>query len=81
MDRLFRERKLRELMLMYKQKAAYNSDMASRYQSAQTRLRRFEVNLLVSHASDETGPESLFSLRSKSKTSWPILQPFGTRTT
>ncbi|WP_091608816.1 ABC-F family ATP-binding cassette domain-containing protein [Micromonospora mirobrigensis] len=34
--------KLRELMLMYKQKAAYNSDMASRYQSAQTRLRRFE---------------------------------------
>jgi sulfate-transporting ATPase len=34
--------KLRQLMLMYKQKAAYNSDMASRYQSAQTRLRRFE---------------------------------------
>jgi ATPase subunit of ABC transporter with duplicated ATPase domains len=34
--------KLRALMLMYKQKAAYNSDMASRYQSAQTRLRRFE---------------------------------------
>jgi ATPase subunit of ABC transporter with duplicated ATPase domains len=34
--------KLRELMLMYKQKASYNSDMASRYQSAQTRLRRFE---------------------------------------
>jgi ATPase subunit of ABC transporter with duplicated ATPase domains len=34
--------KLRELMLMYKQKAAYNSDMASRYQAAQTRLRRFE---------------------------------------
>ncbi|GIM92680.1 ABC-F family ATP-binding cassette domain-containing protein [Paractinoplanes toevensis] len=34
--------KLRELMFMYKQKAAYNSDMASRYQSAQTRLRRFE---------------------------------------
>src|SRR3954462_6673976 len=34
--------KLRELVLMYKQKAAYNSDMASRYQSAQTRLRRFE---------------------------------------
>ncbi|MFB9237444.1 ATP-binding cassette domain-containing protein [Plantactinospora siamensis] len=34
--------KLRELMLMYKQKAAYNSDMASRYQSAQTRLRKFE---------------------------------------
>ncbi len=34
--------KLRALMLMYKQKAAYNSDMASRYQSATTRLRRFE---------------------------------------
>ena len=34
--------KLRQLMLMYKQKAAYNSDMASRYQSAQTRLRKFE---------------------------------------
>jgi len=27
---------------MYKQKAAYNSDMASRYQSAQTKLRKFE---------------------------------------
>ena len=35
-------RKLRELMLMYKNKAAYNSDMASRYQAAQTRLARFE---------------------------------------
>ncbi|MEJ3746123.1 ATP-binding cassette domain-containing protein [Actinomycetes bacterium KLBMP 9797] len=34
--------KLRELMLMYKQKAAYNSSMASRYQAAQTRLRKFE---------------------------------------
>ncbi|WP_030436530.1 ABC-F family ATP-binding cassette domain-containing protein [Actinoplanes subtropicus] len=34
--------KLREQMLMYKQKAAYNSDMASRYQSAQTKLRKFE---------------------------------------
>ncbi len=34
--------KLRSLMLMYKQKAAYNSDMASRYQAAQTRLRTFE---------------------------------------
>ncbi|NUT20109.1 MAG: ABC-F family ATP-binding cassette domain-containing protein [Hamadaea sp.] len=34
--------KLRQLMLMYKQKAAYNSDMASRYQSAMTRLRKFE---------------------------------------
>jgi ATPase subunit of ABC transporter with duplicated ATPase domains len=34
--------KLRALMLMYKQKAAYNSAMASRYQAALTRLRRFE---------------------------------------
>jgi ATPase subunit of ABC transporter with duplicated ATPase domains len=34
--------KLRELMLMYKQKAAYNSGMAARYQAATTRLRRFE---------------------------------------
>jgi ATPase subunit of ABC transporter with duplicated ATPase domains len=34
--------KLRELVLMYKQKAAYNSGMASRYQAAQTRLRKFE---------------------------------------
>src|SRR3712207_3888003 len=29
-------------MLMYKQKAAYNSGLASRYQAAQTRLRKFE---------------------------------------
>lgn len=35
-------RKLRELVLTYKQKASYNSDMASRYHSAQTRLARFE---------------------------------------
>jgi ATPase subunit of ABC transporter with duplicated ATPase domains len=34
--------KLRAQMLMYKQKAAYNSDMASRYQAAQTRLKKFE---------------------------------------
>ena len=34
--------KLRALMLMYKQKAAYNDSMASRYQAAVTRLRRFE---------------------------------------
>ncbi|WP_150252508.1 ATP-binding cassette domain-containing protein [Nocardiopsis deserti] len=34
--------KLRALVVTYKQKAAYNSDMASRYQSARTRLRRFE---------------------------------------
>ncbi|MFG3342334.1 ABC-F family ATP-binding cassette domain-containing protein [Glycomyces sp. NPDC048151] len=35
-------KKLRELMLMYKAKAAYNSDMASRYRAAQTRLQKFE---------------------------------------
>lgn len=34
--------KLRDLMLRYKAKAAYNADMASQYQAAQTRLRRFE---------------------------------------
>ena len=34
--------KLRELMLMYKVKAAYNSDLASRYQAAKTRLAKFE---------------------------------------
>lgn len=34
--------KLRELVLMYKQKAAYNDGMASRYHAAQTRLRKFE---------------------------------------
>ncbi|MBN9613244.1 MAG: ABC-F family ATP-binding cassette domain-containing protein, partial [Actinobacteria bacterium] len=34
--------KLRALVLMYKEKAAYNSDMTSRYRAAQTRLARFE---------------------------------------
>ena len=34
--------KLRTLVQMYKQKAAYNSDMTSRYRAAQTRLARFE---------------------------------------
>jgi ATPase subunit of ABC transporter with duplicated ATPase domains len=34
--------KLKALVRMFKQKAAYNSDMSSRYQAAQTRLRRFE---------------------------------------
>ncbi len=33
--------KLRALVLMYRQKAAYNSDMATRYQAAQTRFQRF----------------------------------------
>ncbi|MCV2393129.1 ATP-binding cassette domain-containing protein [Actinotalea sp. M2MS4P-6] len=34
--------KLRNLVAMYKQRAAYNDGMASRYQAAQTRLRKFE---------------------------------------
>jgi ATPase subunit of ABC transporter with duplicated ATPase domains len=34
--------KLKALVLMYKLKAAYNDAMASRYQAAQTRLRKFE---------------------------------------
>ncbi|WP_043346736.1 ABC-F family ATP-binding cassette domain-containing protein [Beutenbergia cavernae] len=34
--------KLKALMLLYRQKASYNSDMAARYQAATTRLRKFE---------------------------------------
>ncbi|MGC5626870.1 ABC-F family ATP-binding cassette domain-containing protein [Georgenia sp. Z1344] len=34
--------KLKRLVQMYKQKAAYNSDMSSRYSAAVTRLERFE---------------------------------------
>ncbi|GAA2669649.1 ATP-binding cassette domain-containing protein [Streptomyces aculeolatus] len=34
--------KLKRLVMMYKQKAAFNSDMASRYRAAQTRLGKFE---------------------------------------
>ncbi len=34
--------KLKALVLMYKLKSAYNDGMASRYQAAQTRLRKFE---------------------------------------
>jgi ATPase subunit of ABC transporter with duplicated ATPase domains len=34
--------KIKALVLMYKQKAAYNDGMASRYQAALTRLRMFE---------------------------------------
>ncbi|MDT4991046.1 MAG: hypothetical protein QOH97_938, partial [Actinoplanes sp.] len=34
--------KLKDLVLMYKTKAAYNDGLASRYQAAQTRLRKFE---------------------------------------
>lgn len=47
--------KLRAQMLMYKQKSAYNSDMAARYQAAQTRLRKFE----------EAGPPEAIPLRQK----------------
>jgi len=35
--------KLKQLVAMYKQKAAYNSDMASRLQAAKTRLAKFEA--------------------------------------
>ncbi len=34
--------KLKQLVIMYKQKAAYNADMASRLQAARTRLAKFE---------------------------------------
>jgi sulfate-transporting ATPase len=34
--------KLKQLVIMYRQKAAYNSDMASRLQAAKTRLAKFE---------------------------------------
>ncbi len=34
--------KLKQLVVMYRQKAAYNSDMASRLQAAKTRLAKFE---------------------------------------
>lgn len=44
---------LSDLVLMYRQKAAYNSDMASRLQAAETRLRRF----------DEVGPPEAVPLR------------------
>ena len=47
--------KLATLMLMYKQKAAYNDGMASRYQAAQTRLRKFE----------EAGPPPAAAARSR----------------
>jgi ATPase subunit of ABC transporter with duplicated ATPase domains len=48
-------KKLRELMLMYKQKAAYNDSMASRYAAAQTRLAKFE----------EAGPPQAIPLQQK----------------
>ena len=34
--------KLKDLVVMYRQKASYNSDMASRLQAAKTRLEKFE---------------------------------------
>ncbi len=45
--------KLRALMLMYKQKAAYNDAMSSRYQASKTRLAKFE----------EAGPPQAIPLR------------------
>jgi ATPase subunit of ABC transporter with duplicated ATPase domains len=47
--------KLKALVLMYRQKAAYNSDMAPKLQAAETRLRRFE----------EAGPPEAVPLRQK----------------
>ncbi|MBR7743045.1 ABC-F family ATP-binding cassette domain-containing protein [Phycicoccus sp. BSK3Z-2] len=45
--------KLKALVVMYRQKAAYNSDMAPRLHAAETRLRRFE----------EAGPPEAVPLR------------------
>ncbi len=47
--------KLKALVVMYRQKAAYNSDMAARLQAAETRLRRFE----------DAGPPEAVPLRQK----------------
>ncbi len=47
--------KIRELMLMYKNKAAYNDGLASRYKAAQTRLAKFE----------EAGPPQAVPLEQK----------------
>jgi ATPase subunit of ABC transporter with duplicated ATPase domains len=47
--------KLRALVLMYRQKAEYNSDMAARLQAARSRLRRFE----------EAGPPEAVPLRQR----------------
>ncbi len=49
--------KLKALVIMYRQKAAYNSDMAARLQAAETRLRRFE----------EVGPPEAVPLRQNVK--------------
>ncbi len=51
--------KLRQLMLMYRQKAAYNSDMAARYRAAVTRLTRFETE----GPPQETPREQVISMR------------------
>lgn len=47
--------KLKALVIMYRQKAAYNSAMAPKLQAAETRLRRFE----------EAGPPEAVPLRQK----------------
>lgn len=47
--------KLKALVVMYRQKAVYNSDMAARLQAAETRLRRFE----------DAGPPEAVPLRQK----------------
>ena len=47
--------KIKALVVMYRQKAAYNSDMASRLQAAESRLRQFE----------EAGPPEAVPLRQK----------------
>ncbi|MGL4178640.1 MAG: ABC-F family ATP-binding cassette domain-containing protein, partial [Dermatophilaceae bacterium] len=47
--------KLKALVVMYRQKAAYNSDMAARLHAAETRLRRFV----------EAGPPEAVPLRQK----------------
>jgi ATPase subunit of ABC transporter with duplicated ATPase domains len=47
--------KLKALVVMYRQKASYNADMAPKLQAAETRLRRFE----------EAGPPEAVPLRQK----------------
>ena len=47
--------KIKALVIMYRQKAAYNDGMASRLQAAETRLRKFE----------EVGPPEAVPLRQK----------------
>ncbi len=50
-------KKLRAQVLMYKEKAKYFSDMASRYQSSQTKLRKFQ----------EAGPPEVVATEQKVK--------------